>query len=192
MTSPSGQHGGAHKPGVIEIRVSELAQLFNSLDPSPFPDKDLDDDAEEFIISWAKELPRHSRLLLRVRIAATPAEPDATATTREAVAAHFEHRREMAQLRFRRLMADGRLSLVIGLAFMATCVIIAEGLARFGSGPFIEILQTSFVIGGWVAMWRPLEILLYDWWPLLRERRIFQRLSDADVEIVVGANHAPR
>jgi hypothetical protein len=40
---------------IIEVRVAELSQLFNSMDPSPFHDKDLDDDAEEFIVSWAKE-----------------------------------------------------------------------------------------------------------------------------------------
>lgn len=179
-------------PAVIEIRVSDIAQLFNSLDPTPFPDKDLDDDAEEFIISWAKELPRHAPLLLRVRIRADPADTAAAAKVRAAIAAHFEHRQEMARLRFRQLMGDGRLSLVIGLAFMATCVVIAEGLARLGSGPFLEILQTSFIIGGWVAMWRPLEILLYDWWPLLREQRIFRRLSEADVEIVVGETNGTR
>lgn len=33
----------------IELRLRELAQLFNSLDPSPFIERDLDSDAEEFI-----------------------------------------------------------------------------------------------------------------------------------------------
>jgi len=32
--------------------------LFNAIDPSPFRDKDLDPKAEEFIVGWAKELPR--------------------------------------------------------------------------------------------------------------------------------------
>jgi len=32
-------------------------------------------------------------------------------------------------------------------------------------------------------MWRPLEIYLYRWWPLLRKRRIYQRLSQMAVEI---------
>jgi hypothetical protein len=33
-------------------------------------------------------------------------------------------------------------------------------------------------------MWKPLEILLYDWWPILSERRLFDRLSRAQVRIV--------
>ena len=43
------------KPGRIELRLKELNQLFDSFDPAPFHEKDLDQDAEEFIVSWARE-----------------------------------------------------------------------------------------------------------------------------------------
>lgn len=39
----------------ISLRLRELNQLFNSMDPSPFNDRDLDHDAEEFIVSSARE-----------------------------------------------------------------------------------------------------------------------------------------
>jgi hypothetical protein len=34
--------------GVIEVRLKELNQLFDSLDPSPFAEKDLDPKAERY------------------------------------------------------------------------------------------------------------------------------------------------
>jgi hypothetical protein len=37
------------KYATIEVAAHELTQLFNSLDPSPFPDRDLDDEAEAYI-----------------------------------------------------------------------------------------------------------------------------------------------
>ncbi len=40
------------------------------------------------------------------------------------------------------------------------------------------------MIGGWVAMWRPLEIFLYDWWPIRAEARLFDRLSAMPVRLV--------
>ena len=46
------------------------------------------------------------------------------------------------------------------------------------------LLRESLMIGGWVAMWRPLEIFLYDWWPILRERRVYDRLSRITVNII--------
>ena len=51
------------------------------------------------------------------------------------------------------------------------------------------MVKESFVIGGWVALWRPLEIFLYDWWPILAEARLFDRLGEMDVRLV-GADHA--
>ena len=43
--------------GTIQLRVGELRQLFNSIDPSPFLERDLDPDCEEFVVAWARELP---------------------------------------------------------------------------------------------------------------------------------------
>ena len=40
---------------LIEVHVAELKQLFNAIDPSPFRERDLDPNAEEFIVDWAKE-----------------------------------------------------------------------------------------------------------------------------------------
>jgi hypothetical protein len=50
----------------IEIHLNELSQLFNSMDPSPFHEKDLDDDAEEFIVSWAQEYPVRDPIILLI------------------------------------------------------------------------------------------------------------------------------
>ena len=47
--------GDPKRPPRIELKLTDMKQLFNSMDPSPFNDKDLDHDAEEFIVSWAHE-----------------------------------------------------------------------------------------------------------------------------------------
>ena len=49
---------------IIEIRLAELNQIFNRMDPSPFQDKDLDPKAEEFIVGWAREVSRNAPLAL--------------------------------------------------------------------------------------------------------------------------------
>jgi hypothetical protein len=33
-------------------------------------------------------------------------------------------------------------------------------------------------------MWRPMQIFLYDWWPLLNMGRLYEKLSRAPVEVV--------
>lgn len=60
---------------------------------------------------------------------------------------------------------------------------LAQLTVTLTAGPVREILREGLVITGWVAMWRPLEILLYDWWPLIDERRQIRRILDAAVSI---------
>src|SRR5215813_6940058 len=104
---------------VIEVHVRELSQLFNSMDPSPFLDKDLDVDAEEFITSWALELPSDKRLALLVHLDQPVVRSREGPILRDAVHSYFKHRSEMSSQRLRELLRLGRTSLVIGLAFLA-------------------------------------------------------------------------
>ena len=50
--------------------------------------------------------------------------------------------------------------------------------------PFGDLMSEGLLIGGWVAMWRPLQIFLYEWWPIARKRRIYQALARSSVQVV--------
>lgn len=152
------------------------------MDPSPFINRDLDGGAEEFIVSWAKELPPRHDLKLVINLAGPP-PAERAAETQDAVQHYFQERAESKRREFRQLMRRGRVSLVIGLLFLAVCLFVGNFLEQRGVPALSGILQESFIIVGWVAMWRPLEIYLYDWWPLRAEARVFQRLSRMTVEV---------
>ncbi|MDB6094875.1 MAG: hypothetical protein JWM32_2437 [Verrucomicrobia bacterium] len=168
---------------VIRLNLRDLSQLFNSMDPSPFRDRDLDPNAEEFIASWARELPPSEELKLAVTLS-TPPPPERAAETSEAVRHYFEARAENKRREFRQLMRRGRVSLVIGLLFLAVCLTIGNFFETMAASPVSGILKESFVIVGWVAMWRPIEIYLYDWWPMRAEWRMLRRLSQMQVELL--------
>jgi hypothetical protein len=170
--------------GIIQVHVRELDQLFNSIDPSPFREKDLDDDASEFIVSWAREFPAHERFKLLVHLDNTTVPQQGPDVLREAVRGFFAHRAELTTRRFHQLMREGRTSLVIGMLFLAGCIIWGDWLGRkYPASSLADVAQQSLLIGGWVAMWRPMEIFLYDWWPIRNERRLYERLSQMEVEI---------
>jgi hypothetical protein len=170
--------------GVIEVHVRELSQLFNSMDPSPFLDKDLDVDAEEFITGWARELPHEKPLALLVHLDQPVVQSREGPGLRDAVHSYFKHRAEMSGQRLRELLRLGRTSLVIGSLFLAMCLLIGDWVTHlFPDSRAAQILRESLTIGGWVAMWRPMEIFLYSWWPILRERRMQDRLSQMPVRI---------
>ncbi len=179
----SGRGGTGH--GTIEVRIRDVQQLFNSLDPSPFIEKDLDADAEEFIETWAAEMPRHQRLRLVLHVESPVGDDAARSSVAEAIRNFFAYREGVARRDFRRLWAIGRLSMLIGLLFVAVCIGAAQAVGRLWEGTAAEILEQSLVIVGWVAMWRPLEIFLYDWWPIAQRVRLYRRLSEMAVEFAV-------
>ena len=73
---------------------------------------------------------------------------------------------------------------MIGLAFLAACMALRELLlVALPESIYQRGLNEGLLIVGWVAMWRPLEIYLYDWWPFRRRRRLFERLSRIDIEV---------
>lgn len=171
-------------PASIRLQLRDLAQLFNSMDPSPFHDRDLDADAEEFILSWAREMPRHLPIDLTIHLGTTP-PPDRLGEVENAVRHYFANRAEMKQREFRLLLRRGRTSLIVGLLFLAGCITLSELLRSHGHGTVATFLRESLMIGGWVAMWRPLEIYLYDWWPLREERRVLERLAQMPVHVIL-------
>jgi len=178
----------AASSGLIEVRVAELRQLLDAMDPSPFRSRDLDPSAEEFIVSWSRELPRDAALALLVHLDRAPGPPDEAQALRNAVQQHFRARGDAARLRLRRLFARGRVSLLIGLTFLGLAIgasqLIQDWLAPSG---VVGILRESLLIGGWVAMWRPIEIFLYDWWPIHADVRLYDRLAAMPVRIKYAA-----
>jgi hypothetical protein len=172
-------------PAQIRMELKDIRQLFHSMDPSPFREKDLDLDAEEFIVSWARELPKNHRIHLKIQLTGHAGDPSDLAEIAEAVRNYFNYRAERMLLRQRELLREGWFSLAVGLTFLATCLVLARYLSQFGGSTFYAIVRESLIIGGWVAMWRPMQIFLYDRWPLRRMRRLYQRLGEMEVRVEV-------
>jgi hypothetical protein len=171
------------KCAVIEVHVPELKRLFNAIDPSPFRERDLDPKAEEFIVGWAKDLPTDAQLAFVVHLDRPAGMPDEGFTLRDAIHEYFRRQAERTRQRLRDLLRRGRTSLAIGIFFLAGLILIGNTLSRRLQPGIADIVRESLLIGGWVAMWRPLEVFLYDWWPVRNEARIYDRLATMPVQI---------
>lgn len=174
----------AAETGTIEIRLAKVSQLFNMLDPFPFRERDLDPEAEDYIVDWARELPRRAPVRIVVHLPEEEALSPAGRGIPEALAHFFEYRRQVTAGELKETFRVGRWSLAIGLSVLAVCLLLAQAVTgRLGEGPIARFLEESLIIVGWVANWRPIEIFLYDWWPLARRRDLYGRLAAARVEV---------
>jgi hypothetical protein len=167
------------------VHVADLKQLFHSLDPTPFRERDLDPKAEEFIAGWARELSADAAIALVVHVDHDVPSAERVKVLHDAVRDYFAERAAQTRRRLRQLFQVGRTSLLIGLVFLAVSIVTGDLVAgmlrdtRFGG-----VARESLLIGEWVAMWRPLEVFLYDWWPIRAEARLFDRLSAMAVRVV--------
>ena len=169
---------------LIEIHLGDLKQLFNSFDPTPFRERDLDPKAEEFIVDWARERHGDEPLGLLIHVDRDDPPGEHVATVQTAVREYFHGRADVTRRRLRQLFRVGRTSLLIGLLFLVASILLgnlAEEMLEHTR--FAGVASESLLIGGWVAMWRPLEIFLYEWWPIRAEARLFDRLSAMTVRV---------
>jgi hypothetical protein len=71
--------------------------------------------------------------------------------------------------------------LVIGIAFLAFSLISSQLISRHFIGFFSSIISEGLMIAGWVALWEPISIFLYDWWPIANERKVFEKIKNMRV-----------
>jgi len=166
----------------IDLNVRQSRQLFDTRDPAPFHERDLDAAAVDYLLAAAQEIPRKRQLAVVVTISEEP-EPRLTPDVIvEAVRGHFIYEGEQVERRLREHVRRGQMILGVGLTVLVVFLTLAELSLSLPTGPLREILREGLVITGWVAMWRPLEVLLYDWWPMVDERQV-RRILAAPVSI---------
>jgi len=172
------------QPSTIEIQVEKAGQLFDTLDPMPFREKDLDREAEDYIVGWARELPRKVPIRILIHMPASEASGDHAQILGQAVGRYFSYRADALSKDLKELFRVGRYSLCVGLVVLAACMTGARLILRSPwFGEFSPLLNEGLIILGWVANWRPIEIFLYDWWPIIRHRNILKRLARAQIVI---------
>lgn len=170
----------------LHLKVVALDELFNSLDPSPFFTQELDRAADLYIEKWAKRFPAHSQLHLSVHLASVTDAPSQAARLSRALCNHFALSGQSARIDLSDLLWQGRLSLLIGCCFVAACIVLADLLRTHSFGPSTAIFREGLTIIGWVALWRPIQIFLYEWWPIWRRIQILANLERMRVELLVN------
>jgi hypothetical protein len=168
-------------PITVELRLDRISRLYNFLDPAPFNEKELEEAADDYIVGSALDA---SGRPIRLAIMLPEAEL-ARAEAKEVPASirnHFALRRDSERRRLREVWRRGRMALLIGIVFLATCLFMRSLLLQSPS-TIAHILAEGLLILGWVAMWGPLDVFLYGWWPIWSRYKLLDRLTRLEVEL---------
>lgn len=179
------RHGAQRGSATVRIHVRSLAQLFNSLDPSPFWDRDLDRGAAEFIEEeFSEKLSAHTWHLHVHTIEGA----ELAADLQPAIEHYYDRLAASTRLKLRENLRAGELGLLAGLSIFLLSMSAREVLAGLLHG-VPRILDEGLIILAWLALWRPTEALAYEWVPLYRRRRLYERL--AGIRVTVHSDAAP-
>lgn len=175
-------HNGKY---VIDVRVGKIEQLFDKRDPNPYRSKDLDDDVVEYILSSAQEIGFNKLGKLRVTCNDS-LDLSSLETAKIAVKDYFLYREEISQKKLRAIIALGFKTLVIGASFLTFAISISAFLPESFLNTFTgKLLKESLLLLGWVSLWKPVNIFLYEWWPLLSLKRMHRKIHNIDLEFVI-------
>jgi hypothetical protein len=169
----------------ITLKLNDLTQLFQEPEVNPFIPEALFTSGIETILNELKPSSLRKRTLLNIQLPADQMESDLQEQIQAAIKRYCQFRihqnkNELSSLRWKGLKA-----LQSGLIFLTTCLLLSALVDRAIFLPeFVgRVLSEGLIIVGWVSLWNPTEILLYEWWPEWRENQIFKHITDMEIKI---------
>jgi len=146
----------------------------------------LSPDAEELIIEEATKVSSNDHIHLKIELG-----KDETGRTDEittAIHQHFIYRRKKSERQVKKVFQLGWQSLLISIVFLGLLVSFTSLIVRLlPEGGLSITFREILIILGWVALWRPADLLLYEWRPFRREINLFRKLEQCKVEIFMGS-----
>jgi hypothetical protein len=174
---------------LIELELHSMMQIFNSFDPAPFHEKELDEEAEVYIYNIVGEFPLKKPLEIMIYVPPSEFSRETEHTLKEAIRNHFLYKKVLTEIDLRRLLQRGRRNMTIAVIFLFLCLLIIRLLSTFEGGLLKTMLSEGLTIIGWVAMWEPINVFLYGWWPIVQKRNIYRKILDMDVSVISGSPH---
>lgn len=172
---------------MIELELHTTMQIFNSFDPAPFHEKELDPEAEEYIYNTVGEFPLKKPIGIMIYVPPSEIDTETKRILKEAIINHFSYRKVLTEIELRRLFQRGKRNLTIATFFLFFCLLIIRLLSTLKGGLINTMLSEGLTIIGWVAMWEPAYVFLYGWWPIVQKRNIYRKILSMDVNIIAGS-----
>lgn len=158
----------------LKIKISSVEGLFDSADPRRIPERNLNFEWLEYVFEVMNDKPR--RVPIHLEIIATETGSWTPETFSSIMHDEFRNYDKLLKRRLKDNFRLGRTSLGIALVTLLFFILLSEIAHHVSAGFFQRAFEEGFLIIGWVALWRPVEILLYDWWPIFDRRMKVKRI----------------
>jgi hypothetical protein len=170
----------------ITLKLSNIKHLFQEPEFDPFVSQLNSIAGIEQIISELKPTSLKGQLRTTIILPANQLSENLEKSTIEALQCYCSVRIEQTNNDLLSLRGQGIRALQRGLLFLAICLLLStlfDGLYNL-PGLIRRFLSEGFLIAGWVSLWHPIELLLYEWGPYRRQQKIYQLIKDMDLKVM--------
>ncbi len=169
---------------LIEIKLSSIVQLYNSFDPAPFHEKQLDQEAEQYIVDIVRDFPNSTEFKIVIYLPEGLSCCDESQKIPESIRNHFRYLAMMQERKYRERRDYGKISILIGLSFLAVAMVASQAVDDYLSAyPLAHLAAIALEVAGWVAMWEPVTVFLYQLWPILSQKKLYEKISRMETDV---------
>ena len=155
-------------------------------------ERELDAGANEYIYNAVDEFPLKKPLEIMIYLPPSEISEEVQLAIKKAIKNHFAYKKTLNEIDLKRLLKRGRRNLFIALFFLFLCLVLIQLLSAFEESLLNTLVSEGLLIIGWVAMWEPVHIFLYGWWPIVHRRRVYDKIIDMNVYVRTGPPVGPR
>lgn len=165
----------------IKVEISKLGQLITVDNANTYPGTGVDSDASEYLHNKADLIRLNHDVRLEVSIPKISGEEKELAT--KVLHRFFDYKTQVAKKDLAHNFAQGITSIIFSVILVISCALIYILFKVLGaSDGLMTLISSILIIACWVAVWTPVEIFLFNWWPIRHEVRVYRKLSTMEVE----------
>lgn len=169
------------------LYLTDIHNFFEAPSLDPFRGDSIDESGIGQLMDTMKARPRAAPPLERIvlHLPAGQITPDLPQRLKAAIATYCDVQKRLSRQKVRETRIEGQRALRIGFIAWAVCLLLSTLSEQILSHYTLQgrLFGEGFLIAGWVSLWRPAELLLYDWWPYAREMKLYERIKAMAVEI---------
>ena len=165
----------------LTVDENTIDSYFNAHDPSPLYKRQLSQDFEEYLKSSVVAIKRYSTLRYRL-VCTKESDKEFVEPLIHAIRRHYSIQKAIKEAEFKRYKKRSFSLLGISFSIVLLCFWVIPIFVKSESGLIGSLKEASHVLS-WVMMWKPIEKLIFNWNPHLKEISINNRLTNAEIII---------
>lgn len=168
----------------LSVNGSTIDQYFNENDPAPSYRRQLSLEFEGYILNNIIAAKRYTTLQYKFTCSKEE-DKQYIEPLVHAIRRHFSIRKTLKEAEFKRFKKRSLVLLAFALAIGILCHwILPSFLPSDEPHGFMSAVKNSLDVFSWVTLWRPIDKLVFQWNPYLKDILIFDKLTSAEVVVI--------